>query len=247
MSESPPPVDGVERAEQGERPSIEMPAPAESQEVLPAAMPAEPETSLPPGEIPAPAGEAEPVTSVLPEIASQDEAPESAVSPLPPPSQPGPAPARTTQPAMLTRAQAFWMMAGSSLLAFFLSVIFVLVFLTAVNGGLRYARPAQLIAAQSRLDRLSQQADTLRTSLDEISSRLDTLEGLGPRVGAVEREMEGVRKDIAEAAAQVNDFQSKIDNLSLQVDALLARAGRFQKFLDGLGDLLKTLAEPEVP
>ena len=187
MSEILPNVDenDVERAGQGKSPpteEAETPLAVVDHQAAPDALPVEAETPLPPVE-------AEPPASIVLAVPPAGEAPEGA-APLPPPSVAEPAPARKAQPALVTRGQAFWMMIGSSLLAFCLAVVFVLVLLSALNGGLRYARPAQLYAAQSRLDGLSQQAESLQASLDEIGSRLDQLESLGSRVGAVESELE---------------------------------------------------------
>jgi prefoldin subunit 5 len=137
--------------------------------------------------------------------------------------------------------------AGSNLLTLALAVIFILIFLSALNGGLRYARPAQLFAAQARLEALDRQAGDLQAGLDETNTLLTELQDLGPRIRIVQEEADTLRQAMRETAGRVDGFQANMDELSLQVDALLARVGRFQKFIEGLELLLAGLKEVEAP
>jgi prefoldin subunit 5 len=140
-----------------------------------------------------------------------------------------------------------WVIVGSNLITLVLAVIFILVFLSALNGGLRYARPAQLLTAQARLEALDRQAGELQAGLDEVNTRLEDLQDLGARLRIVQEETDALSQAMRDSTGRVDGFQAQMEEIALQVDALLARVSRFQKFIDGLEVLLASLKEVEAP
>ena len=243
------------------------------------ALPAEPPAALP-EEIPQPV-EALPEEEAPPVIEPPLEAAPPAVEPavLPQPAAPPPpaaeaAPARSRRaPAYVTRGQGFWMMLVSALVSFALAVVSVLLLLSLLNGGLYYARPADLSQLASQVEGLNTDASDLQASLDALSTRLDDRAGppgqvtqmagqvtgledqatdledqvtdLSNATEAWELQLDAVNLLVDDLSGQVAAISTQAETLSLQVDALLTRTGRFQAFLDGLSTLLDNLAVPD--
>ena len=61
--------------------------------------------------------------------------------------------------------------------------------------------------------------------------RLEKVEDLSGRLGTLEDEAGRLSKEMAEISTHADDHQKKVDELTLQVDALLTRMGRFQEFI----------------
>jgi prefoldin subunit 5 len=131
------------------------------------------------------------------------------------------------------------------LLTFVLAVLFSLGLLAVVNGGLRYARPAQVESISGQLNGLNTQAVSLQREVDNLTARINTLEGLDARVAIVEKDAQLLQEDVNAASAalsgldsQVGELRGQVAAVGSQIDELNTRTARFQSFLDGLRDLL---------
>ncbi|MFO7624945.1 MAG: hypothetical protein R6V73_11385, partial [Anaerolineales bacterium] len=154
-------------------------------------------------------------------------------------------PETTTASKWVTRSTALWMALAGMLLTFVLAVLFSLGLLAVVNGGLRYARPAQVESISGQLNGLNTQAVSLQREVDNLTARINTLEGLDARVAIVEKDAQLLQEDVNAASAalsgldsQVGELRGQVAAVGSQIDELNTRTARFQSFLDGLRDLL---------
>jgi prefoldin subunit 5 len=162
-----------------------------------------------------------------------------------PSSEPAASTQAYTEPKMITRSAALWLAVGGMLLSFILAVVFSLGLLAVVNGGLRFARPVQVQSISSQLNGLNAQTVSIQREVDNLTARIITLEGLDARVATVEKDTEVLQNDVTAAATALTSLDSQVGELSLQVATvesqiaeLDTRTTRFQRFLDGLRDLL---------
>ena len=190
------------------------PVEMEAQEALPAPKPVEAE-----------AAEAPPV-------------PEPAAGPVAVPLA-QPIKSAKAEPRLASRSDALWLAVGTVIIASLLGGALSLGFLALVNGGLSYARPAQISALSRQLDGLSTEMEILQQDTDALRKRIDNLEGLSGRVGAVEEALDGVREDIGAVQTHVDALSGQLDELNTAVGELQARTTRFQGFLDGLRNLVE--------
>ncbi len=256
---------GEEPAETGEPVAEEPEAVAETPEAFFEEPPAVEEQ---PGEI---AEEAEAVEEELEPLIEEPSLAED--QPLPGAPEPAVTPRQPSQVKYITRSDALWMAFGSGAISFLLAVIFTLGFLITINGGLRYARTTQLTRLGSQLDTLDTEVSSLQDDLGSLSIRLDVLDGPGGRITLLESTASQLSSDIdifgtdlatmqseiesmslevdiigqamADTVVKADDLSQKMDDIVLRVDAMLTRAERFQRFLDGLSDLLDSLILPE--
>jgi hypothetical protein len=149
------------------------------------------------------------------------------------------------EPALVTRSQAIWMAFGSGLLAFVLAVALSLSVLISVNGGLKFATPAQMAEISRQVDGLSTQTNVLGQDLEGLRTRLDNLEGLNGRVDNVETAVEYLQTDVETIDAQIEGVSQHMADLDTQVETLKDQSARFQGFFDGLRDLLDSLFQSE--
>jgi outer membrane murein-binding lipoprotein Lpp len=169
-------------------------------------------------------------------------------------------PAGKKEPTLVTRAQALWITFVAGALVFVLAVALSLSVITAINGGLEFADPAQVAEISDQLDGLNRQAGALEQDLEGMRKRLDNLDALSGRLEAIEESTvqlqagaEDVGNQVDALATQVDDFEQRLDNLEGDVAGLVAdyqvvqeQNTRFQEFLDGLRTLLGDLFENEV-
>jgi prefoldin subunit 5 len=167
-----------------------------------------------------------------------------------PPEPPAPAPA-STEPKMITRTAALWLALGGMLVSFILAVVFSLGILAIVNGGLRYARPAQVEGLSSQFASLNAQTASVQREVDNLTVRVNNLEGLDARVAIVEKDAQLLQDDVNAASAalsnldgQVRDLHGQVAAVGSQIDELNTRTARFQRFLDGLRELLGGVNQP---
>lgn len=148
-------------------------------------------------------------------------------SPPEPPQAPPPAPgpSRQAEPADLI---AF----GAA--AVVLAVLLTLGIVALVNGGLRFGRASQV-------DALSVQVATQASNVQDLNGRVDALQGIGPRMDAVETEVSGLHKQNEQLGQQVVEMQTQVATLQGQVETLQQRTNAFQAFLDGLRSLLQKI------
>ena len=149
------------------------------------------------------------------------------------------------EPKAATQSQAFWISVGFSFLALVIAFGLSLGFLALVNGGLRYANPAQVDALRRQVDGLSAQAEFIQQDLNGLRTRVDELEGLSGRVGEVEKAAAQLRSDMNEAASSIEQLTASMAELTTSVEELQSRTNRFENFLNGLRELLSGLFESE--
>jgi competence protein ComEA len=165
-------------------------------------------------------------------------APEPAVEAASAPVAQQPAEAKA-QPRPASRSDALWLAVGAVIIASLLGGALSLGFLALLNGGLSYARPAQISALSREVDGLKAEAQTLQQDTDALRARIDNLEGLSGRVGAAEKAIDGVRQDVEAVQTHVDALGSQLDELNTAVGELQTRTNRFQGFLDGLRELVE--------
>lgn len=183
-------------------------------------------------------GEEAEETEDTPEMEAEDE-PTTDTAPSPAPQ---PARAAGKEPRYITRGQAFWMSATAALFAFILAVALTLAVLSALNNGLRFARPDQVRSVQAEVAELQGQQETLDADITGLRTRMDNFETLGGRVNSLESDVDALRTDLDTVSGEVDHLGGEIAGISEAVDQLAADTGRFQAFLDGLADLLGGLA-----
>lgn len=138
---------------------------------------------------------------------------------------PAPAPSRPAEPADLIAYGAA---------AVVLAVLLTLGILALVNGGLRFGRASQVEA-------LGVQAATQASNVQDLNTRVETLQGIGPRMDAVETEVGGLRDQNEQLGQQVAQMQTQVATMQAQVETLQQRTNAFQAFLDGLRSLLQQI------
>jgi uncharacterized membrane protein len=161
--------------------------------------------------------------------------------------------AAPTQPAdTVNSRQAFGIALTASILTFIFSVIFTLIFLAILNGGLRYAHPGQINDLGRYINKVEGAAVKIQQDLVDLQARVDNLEGLSGRLEATEEEVAQLRQDLDVVTGQVDHLVQQAEALSEQmaetteqVSGLQRLTSRFQNFLDGLRELLNAPAEPE--
>jgi prefoldin subunit 5 len=157
----------------------------------------------------------------------------------------------TSEEKRITRSTALWLAAGSILLSLMLAVMFSLGLLAIVNGGLTFARPAQVDNISSQLNGFNAQIVSIQSDVEGLRERINTLEGLGKRITVVEQDAELIRVDINAVTTtltsldnQVNELDGQVVAMESQIGELDTRTTRFQRFLDGLRDLLVGMSKP---
>lgn len=204
---------------------------------------------------PVPPSEAEfiPTEEAAPEaeaesIPTEEVAPEIEAEPIPieAPSTPKEetAPKPKPRPKAVTYVNAFWMVTGSGILAIILAVLVNLGFLAIINGGLRFASPAQITTIGRQVEGLNAQTTIIRQDINGLRTRIDNLNGLSGRISTVEEITEELRDDIDSAAAHMETLSRQVDGLTDDIEELQASVGLFQNFLNGLLDLLSGLTVP---
>ncbi len=161
------------------------------------------------------------------DIALEEEAeaelqPEEAISSEPP---------GTPAVAGVTARQTWGIALLTSLLSIILTLALVFGIFVGINGGLRFVRPAEL-------DRLSRQVSGLELQVNLLEQDLDSLRTRVANFEDFSQEIEALNADIKQLAEQTKALNAEIS--TLQNDNT-----RFTSFLEGLRDLLLTVAEPD--
>jgi chromosome segregation ATPase len=142
-----------------------------------------------------------------------------------------------------------------SILAFFMSSIFILALFGLINRGFQYARPQDIIQINGQLSTLQLQLQEVSGTISGVETRLSTVEGLSGRIAELERDLslanartQSAERTIAEiqgslidATSQLDQVAGDIDAAEIKIDALFTRTQRYQNFLNGLSELLSGL------
>ena len=159
-------------------------------------------------------------------------------------------PKTSSQPRVVTRSEAFWMAAGSGIIAFLLAIAVSLGLLLLVNGGLQYVNPASFNNLQTQVSGLNNQAATLQQDISGLRTRVDNLEGLSGRVDTLEQNNKQLSSNLASATTQLNNLDQQVSGLAGDVSTLTSdvndlktSVGVFQQFINGLRDLINGLGQ----
>ena len=152
---------------------------------------------------------------------------------------------------MISRSGALWLAAAGFILSIILAVGISLGLLLALNGGLQFARPWQVESLSSQVAGLNSEIALLQGDMEGFETRINALEGLDMRVAAVEEDALVLREDLATTSLylenlnqQVGEMGSQVATLQTEVRELNTITARFQKFLDGLRELLGGITQP---
>jgi hypothetical protein len=137
--------------------------------------------------------------------------------------------------------------AGLIAAAAVLSTFLTLAVWAGINGSLDVARQRAVVQLGTDVGTLQTQSQTLQSRLDSLDGRLQSLEGLTGRLQAAEEELGRLRTEVESASRAVADMRAGVDALAGQVQVLADRAERMDAFLNGLRQLLDSLAPLESP
>ncbi|MCC6146052.1 MAG: helix-hairpin-helix domain-containing protein [Anaerolineaceae bacterium] len=137
---------------------------------------------------------------------------------------------------------ALWGIAVA-LLMLFLSLLFNLAVLAAINGGIRYGSANRMAYLEQRFSVLDGDVKNLQQEAASLRARLDSMEALSGRIDALEKESAALRTQSDQLSGQVDDLNTRLEEASSQLNQLGRRVAVFDRFLEGLRALL---AEPSV-
>jgi competence protein ComEA len=164
---------------------------------------------------------------------------------LPPEEKTGEAPAPISSVSNGDRrrddGRALAWMVLLSLASVVVSVGITLGILLAINGTLNAGRHAEVRSIQSDLRSLNAEVGSLGNDLELVESRLSGLQGLTGRMEAVEADMSGVQSEVDSAQKRVAEIQDRMARLEATLVEWVARAERFETFLEGMRNLLGEL------
>jgi prefoldin subunit 5 len=201
-------------------------------------------------EFPISTDDAEPPSSEQNNEPAPDEAFLSGPIAAPPSIEPA-SPAASPEKKMISRSGALWLAAAGFILSIVLAVGFSLGLLLALNGGLQFARPWQVERLSSQLNGLNSEIALLQGNMEGFETRINALEGLDMRVAAVEEDALVLREDLEETSLQLENLNQQVGEMGSQVATLQTEVrelntitARFQRFLDGLRELLGGINQP---
>jgi len=171
-----------------------------------------------------------------PEIEKLSPLPSTAEAPSAPPPP----------PATFTRNQIGCAFLLSFFLTLGLSLLLTLGILASLNGGLRFASPAQVASLGARMDAMETRIGQLSTEINTLRERVSSLEALGKRVTTVEQTTRSLNESVETLSRQADENASRLDAMQKEFKALQEQNGRIQSFLEGLRDLLTGIFPPEV-
>jgi competence protein ComEA len=154
---------------------------------------------------------------------------------------------KESTPEYLTRSQARWMAFNSGLFAFVLAVALSLGLIASLNGGLRFASASQAGDFAFQLEGLKSQAETISGDVTGLRTRMDNLETLGGRVSSLEEASGDLEGELNALSENLDGFNQQVESLVSKVTGLQEDSTKYQSFLDGLYELLKSFTATEEP
>ncbi|MFQ5407196.1 MAG: ComEA family DNA-binding protein [Anaerolineales bacterium] len=106
------------------------------------------------------------------------------------------------------------------------------------RGTLILNQRDEVVALTARADDLADRAAALETEAGALRARLDALEALSGRVETVEGAVDELAAAAAANSAEIEALDERTTALSDDIELVRAAAERFNRFLDGLRDLL---------
>lgn len=167
----------------------------------------------------------------------------------PPPAQPEKTPEPPTgtaeqpqvaKPAVktITQSELMGAITASSLITFLISIFLTLGFLALINGGLRFARPAEVTELRYQVSDIQNQLALLEENMQTLRTRMDNLEGLSGRISNLEAETSAMQSTMESLSTTVTEFSQQVEDLAARMEELEANTSRFQTFLEKLQQLL---------
>lgn len=133
----------------------------------------------------------------------------------------------------VTRGQALAMSLLSGFIAFVLALFLTLGILAGINGGLRFVRLNQLVEFGRQIEVLNEQVIVLAQDVGALRERLSHLEGIGERVDQLGGDVARVQQQTEALVSEMSDLRNE--------------TVEFQRFLDGLRELLNAIQKPKTP
>jgi outer membrane murein-binding lipoprotein Lpp len=137
-----------------------------------------------------------------------------------------------------------WSLA-SGLISMVASVGLTLAILLSINGTLNTGRHPRVQQLGQQLAQLQGDVAAAQAQIQSTQQRLEALGGLSGRMAQVETGLAEARATVEEAGQRVDQMQSTVDELDAATQQLGARAERFDRFLQGLRQLLAPDASPD--
>lgn len=137
----------------------------------------------------------------------------------------------------VTWGRVLLLVTAFSLGSFIFAVLLTLGIIGTMNNGLRYASPDDLQTLSRKYDSLDSQVSIVLGDIESLRSRLDNLESMSTQIDELTTATEQLNADMAITVDIVTEMEAQIEELENST------AG-FQAFLDGLTELLTSLAEP---
>lgn len=141
----------------------------------------------------------------------------------------------------VSRTDLIWASIATGVITLILAVLFSLGFLSLRNGSLTYATSSQASQISSRVDALDNQVASLQDEVNSLRSRVETLETISGRVTKLEDQTKTLQTDLKTAQSGINALNQETAQIKDRLTAVEETSARFQRFLDGLRELL---AEP---
>jgi hypothetical protein len=173
-----------------------------------------------------------PEDSGAPEIATESAAKEPAK----------PSPARIKQQrTFLTGVDPLWLAVGTAVASIFLSVLLSLAILRGINRTLDFGQHSVVQEIRGGLMEVQTDLEEVSSRLESIDSRLEAVEGLSGQVRTLENAFTTIREDVDETLLQMEETRALVDEMAGEVKSLSTRVSVFDRFLQGLDDLLTDL------
>jgi Skp family chaperone for outer membrane proteins len=140
---------------------------------------------------------------------------------------------------------SLWTILVSSAVTAIVTILLTLAVLGAINGGLRFAKSAQVQTMQREASQLSAQVESFQGDLDGLRERVDILEDMGDRTAALETAQEQLSADLETLRGQVTDLQTEITALNEKITLQEEQTQRFETFFKDLQTILNQLFAPQ--
>ncbi len=163
------------------------------------------------------------------------------------PATPGPARIRQQRP-YLTGIDPLWLAVGTAVASIFLSVLLSLAILIGINRTLDFGQHSVVQEMRGSLMDVQTDLAGLSSRIEGIDQRLEAVEGLSGQVRTLENAFATIREDVDETLLQMGETRALVDEMVGEVNRLSTRVGVFDRFLQGLDNLLTDLvplSEPE--
>jgi competence ComEA-like helix-hairpin-helix protein len=144
----------------------------------------------------------------------------------------------------LSRGQSLTLMFGVGIIAIILSVVTTLVIMQGINETLDFNQLQSIQGLESELGDLQGNLENLSSSLDAFDQRVTPLEGLDETVADLEVQLGSIQSDVDKALLSVGTMQTELDTVQTETQRLSTQVMRFDNFLNGLTELMRSISSP---